>query len=96
MSTASHRTATDGLAAGAACADPATPPDQLATCPRVPVVYRYTVGADGTGTWSRMSLPDEGPPARPGFVGAIAWIGKDHALAVGGDGCYPRREEPLS
>ena len=61
----------------------------LRDCQRVPVIYRYTPGQDKLG--QRMSLPGED---RAGFVGAIAWIGKDRALAVGGSGVYPRREQP--
>src|SRR5262249_30689471 len=62
------------------------------TCPRHPVMYRYS-DTDGTGAQWRLdtSFPDVGR----GFVGAVAYIPHtDEFLAVGGDGCYPRREEP--
>lgn len=91
-----------GLAAGSECADrslesldPKSQLDQIEGCRRVPVIYSYTVGGDGIGTWAQVYGPDVDPTGdtRTGFVGAITFIGGlDKALAVGGDGCYPTRE----
>jgi hypothetical protein len=78
-----------GLAAGAACVGPNTSEDGLATCARVPVIYRY-------GRSSPSQPPEWTEVYRgttQGFVGSIVWLTQDRALAVGGDGCYPRREE---
>jgi hypothetical protein len=85
----SFRSPNDGLAGGAACQDPATTEGGLATCTRVPVIYRYVAPDDpsATPTWE---LAFRG--TSPGFVGGIAWIGSHKALAVGGNGCYPRYE----
>jgi hypothetical protein len=89
--TVSFRGSDDGLAAGAACQDPKTPDtdEALANCVRVPVIYRYAK-PDPTQPprWSEAYRGDG-----TGFIGAIAWIpGADKAVAVGGNGCYPRRE----
>ena len=81
-----------GFAAGAGCEDPAvTDETELANCQRVPVIYEY---ARPPG---RPSDPPEWREAHrasgPGYVGAIAWIPETgEAVAVGGTGCYPRRE----
>jgi hypothetical protein len=77
-----------GLAAGAACADPNTPEDKLPTCVRIPVIYRYAKPTPGQpAEWSEVYRG-----TTHGFVGGIVWLSQDRALAVGGDGCYPRRE----
>jgi hypothetical protein len=77
-----------GLAGGAQCIDNAAP---VATCARQPVIYRYE-DIDGLGPrWQEAARF----PGR-GFVGAIDWMGPGQALAVGGDGCYPRREVPCA
>jgi hypothetical protein len=78
-----------GFAAGAACKDPNTPESGLASCPRVPVIFSYTK-ADG---WREIYRGDDQRGDGHGFVGAIAWLPDgETAVAVGGDGCYPRRE----
>ena len=59
----------------------------LAACERAPVVYRYTVNDVGEGAWEEV-YRGQGR----GFVGAVAWIDRERALAVGGTGRYPRRE----
>jgi hypothetical protein len=82
----------NGFAVGAACQEPNTPQSALVSCVRVPVIYQYTVGADGLGSWAQVY---EG--TTPGFVGAVAWIGSSgQALAVGGNGCFPLHEQPAS
>jgi hypothetical protein len=83
------RNASFGFAGGAACDDPK---DDVLTCKRHPVMYRYS-DTDGQGPKWRL---DTGfPGGHRGFVGAISYIPHtDRFLAVGGDGCYPRREEP--
>ena len=79
------------FAGGAACDNAADPP---ATCARHPVIYRYS-DTDGHGPQWRLDTTF--PGAGRGFVGAIAWIPHtDKFVAVGGDGCYPRREVPCS
>ena len=60
-------------------------------CERVPVLYRYAVDENGDAGWSEV-YRGEGR----GYVGAIAWLDGSRALAVGGSGCYPRREEPCA
>jgi hypothetical protein len=78
-----------GLAAGAACVDPNTTEDKLATCARVPVIYRYgRESPSQPAVWTEVYRG-----TTQGFVGAIVWLSSGRALAVGGDGCYPRREE---
>jgi hypothetical protein len=78
-----------GLAAGAACADASTSEDKLATCARVPVIYSYGRSSPSQpAEWTEVYRG-----TTQGFVGAIAWLRDGRALAVGGDGCYPRREE---
>jgi hypothetical protein len=83
-----------GLAGGALC-EQSVPAEAsagearaaLAECERVPVVYRYAVNDVGEGSWVEV-FRGEGR----GFVGAVAWIDRERALAVGGTGRYPRRE----
>jgi hypothetical protein len=87
--TVSFFSADQGLAAGAACVDPNTTEDKLATCARVPVIYRYGRSSPSQPTeWTEVYRG-----TTQGFVGAITWLRSGRALAVGGDGCYPRREE---
>ena len=83
-----------GLAGGAECperlpaeASAAEARDQLAGCDRVPVIYRYSVNDVGEDVWEEV-YRGEGR----GYVGAVAWIDRERALAVGGTGRYPRRE----
>jgi hypothetical protein len=87
-----------GLAGGARCREalPAQPGEneadygtRLDACERVPEIWRYREDRVGSGSWQRAEL--EGAD-RTGYVGALVWIGNDRALAVGGDGRYPRRE----
>jgi hypothetical protein len=83
-----------GLAGGAECIGPPPPLAQLESCRRVPVIYSYTVDDQGKGTWKQVYGPDVDPAdTQTGFVGAIAWLGPGKALAVGGDGCFPNRED---
>ena len=83
-----------GLAGGALCEQevPAGASAEearvaLAGCERVPVVYRYAVNDVGEGAWEEVFRGDG-----RGFVGAVVWIDRERALAVGGTGRYPRRE----
>jgi hypothetical protein len=90
----------NGIAAGARCEhDPAPGTDRqaltdfLESCTRVPVIYRYS-------TWEGLLQWREAyRGSTSGYVGAVAWLPPDgvtnerRALAVGGDGCYPRRED---
>ena len=85
----------NGLAVGAECQMPPDPhskgqalADYLAVCVRAPAVYRFSSAPGRLPTWERQEIGDD----TPGFVGAVAWIGKGRALAVGGTGVYPRRE----
>ena len=96
--TVSFLNAGHGFAGGAACKDPVKDEDGLKTCPRVPVIYRYTKDGEGPGTWREVFRGTD-----QGFVGAIAWVPPTSddaqqlkAVAVGGNGCYPRREEPCA
>ena len=82
----SFRDSAHGFAGGAECEARG---QDVKTCTRVPVIYGYTVDDVGEATWAE-AFRGEGK----GFVGAIAWLEDGRALAVGGDGCYPRREEP--
>jgi hypothetical protein len=82
-------TQSDGFAGGAACEDTGTAPDAVAACTRVPSIYHYTEGPGIPAAWEG-SLAGTGR----GYVGSIAYMADGRALAVGGDGCYPRREEP--
>ena len=87
---------THGFAAGSECKAPAGDrvgdelTDYLKACPRTPVIYEYT--KDETGESWHSVLPPDGD----GFVGAIAFMPDGSALAVGGTGTYPKREEPGS
>lgn len=58
-------------------------------CERRPSIYRFSVDDAGDERIERVlgGVPDPG-----GFVGGVAWIDADRALAVGGTGRYPRRE----
>ena len=85
----------NGLAGGAECREPvpvgasdAEARAHTASCERVPVIYRYSVNDLGDATWAEVHR-GEGR----GYVGQIAWLDGEHALAVGGSGCYTRREE---
>jgi hypothetical protein len=87
-----------GVAGGARCRDdvPAEAAESAAdygerldACERVPEIWRYREDRAGDGDWRRAEL--EGAD-RTGYVGALVWIDKGRALAVGGDGRYPRRE----
>jgi hypothetical protein len=82
----SFRDKAHGFAGGAECEQRG---QDVKSCSRVPVIYAYTVNDVGEGGWAEM-FRAEGR----GFVGAIAWLDDGRALAVGGDGCYPRREAP--
>jgi hypothetical protein len=62
----------------------------------VPVIYQYSPWptAVDAPTWHEVYRGSEASSDGRGFVGAIAWIpNEDTAVAVGGDGCYPRREQ---
>ncbi|MDX6652263.1 MAG: hypothetical protein QOJ38_1044, partial [Solirubrobacterales bacterium] len=85
-----------GVAGGAGCIDPPTGltgedlSGALRDCTRGPAIYTYSQPAEGVeGTWTRAIV--EGADKR-GFVGAVAWISPNKALAVGGTREYPRRE----
>jgi hypothetical protein len=84
-----------GLAGGATCADskaaddPSTPADELEQCVRVPVIYSYGADPEGVLHWREVMRG-----STPGYVGAVAWLSRNRALAVGGSGCYPKREDP--
>ena len=87
-----------GVAGGAVCRSPAPAgdPDAAKTvrdCERVPALWEYSPDAAGDGAWREVDLGDRENATR-GYVGAVAWLDSEHALAVGGTGCYPRREEP--
>jgi hypothetical protein len=90
-----------GFFGGAECIDPDTPfggvsDEPAKDCARRPAIYRYRVDDLDQQHIERVDLVDPNGPDRdkPGFVGAIAWIDPHRALAVGGDGFYPRREPP--
>ena len=92
--TVSFSTSDRGLAAGAKCDKPVPDDDQkdaaLKTCTRVPVMYEYSRPSPSqSATWKEVALPDG---QTKGFVGAVAWVSPSKAVAVGGTGCYPRRE----
>jgi hypothetical protein len=76
------RNSREGLAGGAVCKQPG-PAEQVEDCVRVPVIY----ATDEDNPWHEAYRSTE-----PGYVGAIAWIGRGRALAVGGTGSYPDRE----
>jgi hypothetical protein len=84
----------EGFFGGAECIEEVDPTDEaLASCTRRPAIYRYYLDAAGdpqidkVPTEELLENPDE-----QGFVGAIAWLDRDTALAVGGTLEYPRRE----
>jgi len=79
---------TNGFAVGAGCAKAATSFSDLPSCRRVPVIYRYTAPPGQPGQWR-----EDYRGGTPGYVATVQWLGPGRALAVGGDGCYPRREE---
>jgi len=58
-----------------------------------PVLYGYTNSRLTGESWRKVDLPGGD---KAGFVGSIAWIGPNRALAVGGSGTYARRERELS
>lgn len=88
-----------GFAGGARCRTQTAPAD-IVSCDavsgnpavgaRVPVVYRFRQLKSGDRIWEPMDL-GEGSD-EPGYVGAIAWLDANTAVAVGGSGTYPRRE----
>jgi hypothetical protein len=99
----------NGFAVGAICANPATSLDEVTAgkCDqpaapgrgaRVPVIYQYTDKLGEGPRWQEVYGPELSSPGadRPGFIGAVTWIGPGQALAVGGDGQYPRREQDPS
>src|SRR5687767_6994001 len=59
---------------------------------RVPAIYRYTNTKERGAVWERVEGLDG--EKDPGYVGAVAWMDTRRALAVGGTGRYPYREEP--
>jgi hypothetical protein len=79
-----------GFAGGAACAQPDLSPSQVDGCdPRVPVIYEYS-DLDGIGPqWTEVYRG-----TTRGYVGGLAFDVGGNALAVGGDGVYPTREQP--
>ena len=77
----------NGLIGGDRCETADAGWDELETCARVPVVYRYTQEAGSVGEL-KADLVGTGP----GYVAAVAWLDGERALAVGGSGAYPRRE----
>jgi hypothetical protein len=78
-----------GYAGGAACKDPNTSFDDLASCTRVPVIWQYTNRVGEGSLWREIYRGDD-----EGFVAAIAFYdnNRNHAMAVGGTGRYPYRE----
>jgi hypothetical protein len=60
---------------------------------RAPVLFEHSDSRSLGSTWQKVDLPGADCD-HPGFIGAIAWLpGNQHrAVAVGGDGSYPRRE----
>ena len=81
-----------GFFAGAECIDESTPFSEVEDCERRPAIYGFGLDEDEQAHVDR--LPLDGDPTKPGFIGAVAWIDEHRALAVGGDGFYPRREPP--
>jgi hypothetical protein len=80
-----------GFAGGARCPSQALCAADDPT--RVPSLYEYTKTVTPTGVDASWA-PVEGLPGheKPGYVDAIAWVNESEAIAVGGDGTYPRRE----
>ena len=86
-----------GFAGGAVCRERFDPEDPgsvggVRGCERVSALYEFSVDAEGEKQWAEVDL-GESATSR-GYIGAIAWLDSQRALAVGGSGCYPRREEP--
>jgi hypothetical protein len=81
----------NGLIAGSKCKAEKPKPEDTDSCERVPLIYRYSAPPGQLASLQKEQLPADAA-AKPGFVGAIAWISQDQALAVGGTGSYPRRE----
>jgi hypothetical protein len=82
----------EGFAGGAAC-DPSTAFEQLDSCTRYPSIWQFK-----DSNWQQVALPGGAgsADASRGYVGAISYMADGRVLAVGGDGCYPRREEPCA
>ena len=78
----------NGFAVGAGCVDPDEDFADLDDCERVPVIYQYTQPPGEVAQWTEVYRG-----TTKGYVGSVAWIGPGRALAVGGDGIYPRREQ---
>ncbi|MDX6663181.1 MAG: hypothetical protein QOG09_1283 [Solirubrobacterales bacterium] len=80
-----------GFAGGARCPSQALCAADDPT--RAPSIYEYTKTVTPTGVDAKWA-PVEGLPGheKPGYVDAIAWVNESEAIAVGGDGTYPRRE----
>ena len=91
----SFRDQENGLAGGAECGDRNTPFSRIGEeCDtpggRVPVLYTYSAPVGQDARWDRTELPGGDVP---GYVGAMAWVGTSgEAIAVGGDGAFPRRD----
>jgi hypothetical protein len=65
--------------------------NHLRDCDRVPVIYEYQESPDGVGDW-HVIFGGRDSESQLGYVGAIAFMRDGRALAVGGDGKYPKRE----
>ena len=91
----------NGFAVGAQCRrDPASAGGPVAAaevpgCERVPVIYTYRDDPDKGLVWEESYRAADADDAG-GFVAAVTWLGPGRALAVGGTGSYPRREQELS
>jgi hypothetical protein len=93
----------EGFFGGAECIEPTPFEDEaLKACERRPAIYRYYEDAVGDPHIGKVPIaellgPTEAEQEEQGFVGAIAWLDDERALAVGGTGEYPRREpDPLT
>jgi hypothetical protein len=84
----SFRNLFNGFFGGNRCEDREADWDTAEDCNRVPVIYGYTQEAGHDGVIDEVYAADG-----PGYVASIAWLGPDQALAVGGTGTYPRREQ---
>jgi hypothetical protein len=82
-----------GFFAGAACTDPQTKFADLDRCDRVPAIYEYKVDPGQPPVVQQVLGPEATNEHSQGYVSAIAWIDPNTALAVGGTGAYPRRED---
>ena len=85
----------EGFFAGAECIDDDVPfeDEALKSCERRPALYRFWIDEVGDEHIAKVptdELVDD--PDEQGFIGALAWIDGNRALAVGGTGTYPRRE----